>query len=411
MTSRFAAALAALLALQLAATAASAQTAASPGMQISDGVVKIGLIVDLSGPYADVTGTGSETAARMAIDDFGGKVLGAPIELVVADPHDSTDQAAAIARNWFDAQHVDAIMDVAGSSEALIVQAIGRTRDKIVSLSAPGADRLTGEACSPTAMHYTSDTYAIAHTIVPVIVKRGGNTWFFITVDYSYGYDLERDTAAVVSDAGGTVLGHALHPLGAPDFVSYLDQAQSSQAKVVALANAGDDTVNTIRTAARLHMIPGNQVIAALSLRINTIHSLGLATTQGMMLAEAFYWDLNDQTRAWSKRFFAKAGKMPNAFQAGLYSSITHYLQAIAHAGTDATAPVMAAMRAAPIDDFFAQNGHIRPDGLMVHDMYLLQVKKPDQSHYPWDYLKLVATVPGADAFRPLSQSKCPLVQ
>jgi branched-chain amino acid transport system substrate-binding protein len=400
---------AALVAAAFAAAGAVAQTPPPPG--ISDGVVKIGLILDMTGPYADVTGPGSAAAAQMAIDDFGGKVLGAPIELVVADHQDNADRAAAIARDWFGPQHVDAIMDVSGSSEALIVQAIGRTRDKIVSLSAPGADRLTGEACSPTAVHYTSDTYSAAHTIGPAVVRMGGDTWFFITVDYSYGYDLERDTEAVVKEAGGKVIGDARHPLDAPDFVSYLDQAQQSQSKVIGLANGGSDTVNTIRAAAKLGMIPGNQTFAAMSLRINTIHSLGLAITQGMMLAEPFYWDLDDRTRAWSKRFFDKTGKMPNSAQAGLYSSVMHYLQAVAKAGTDATEPVMQAIRAAPINDFFAQNGRIRQDGLMVHDMHLLQAKKPAESHYPWDYLRLVATVPAAVAFQPLSQSKCPLVQ
>lgn len=405
----FAALLALAVALPPTTLAAAAQTRpTAPG--ISNGVVKMGLILDLTGPYADVTGTGSVTAARMAITDFGGKVLGAPIELVVADSRNSTDRAAETARNWFDHQHVDSIMDVSGSSEALIVQAIGHTRNKIVSLSAPGAVRLTNEACTPTAVHYAFDTYAAAHTIGPALVRMGGDSWFFITVDNAFGYDLERDTAEVVKKAGGHVLGHARHPLDAPDFVSYLAQAQESGAKVIALANGGMDTVNTIRDAAREHMIPGPQQVAALSLRINTIDRLGLVTSQGMMMAEPFYWDLNDATRAWSRRFFARTGRMPNALQAGLYSSIMHYLQAIAQAGTDATGPVMQAMRAAPINDFFAHNGHIRADGLMVHDMYLFQVKTPAQSHYPWDYLRLVTTVPGDQAFQPLSESRCPLV-
>lgn len=400
---------AALVLAMTGGSAAPAQTnTAAP--RISDGMVKIGLILDLTGPYAEVTGTGSVTAARMAIADFGGKVLGAPIDLVIADSHDSTDRAAAIARDWFDWQHVDSIMDVSGSSEALIVQAIGHTRNKIVSLSAPGAVRLTNEACSPTAVHYAFDTYAIAHTIAPPLVKMGGNTWFFITVDNAFGYDLQNGTAAVVKQAGGDVLGHTLHPLGAADFVSYLAQAQESGAKVIALANGGSDAINTIRTAAERHMIPGKQLIAGLSLRINTIDRLGLVTTQGMMMAEPFYWDMNDATRTWSKRFFARTGKMPNSLQAGLYSSMMHYLQAIAHAGTDATGPVMQAMRAAPINDFFAHDGHIRVDGSMVHDMYLFRVKTPAESHYPWDYLRLVATIPGDQAFQPLSQSKCPLV-
>jgi branched-chain amino acid transport system substrate-binding protein len=404
MTRTVAAALAAFL---LGAMPAFAQ----PKPAISDGVVKIGVILDMTGPYSANTGQGSVVAAHMAIEDFGGKVLGAPIQLLTADTENSTDHARTVARNWFEKDQVDAIMDVAGSSEALIVQAIGNTRDKIVSLSAPAAIRLTNEACSPTGIHYTTDTYAIAHTVAPALVKAGGKTWYFITVDYSFGYDLETDTAAAVKAAGGRVLGHALHPLDAPDFISYLAQAKESNANVIALADAGNDTLNAIKTAAAQHMIPGKQTIVALSLRTNAIDTLGLQTAQGMMLADPFYWDLNDQTRAWSKRFFARVGQMPNSVQAGLYSSVLHYLKAIQQAGTDATEPVMAAMRAMPVDDMFAHNGHIRADGVMVHDMYLFRVKTPAESHYPFDDLKLVATIPGDQAFQPLSQSKCPLVK
>lgn len=394
----------AVAALLLAAGAGAQSPAA-----VSDGVVKLGLILDMSGPYAELTGKGSETAAEMAVEDFGGKVLGAPIQVVVADHHDSADQAAQIARDWFGKGHVDAIMDVSGSSEALIVQAIGGTRNKIVILNAPGANRLAEEACTATSVHYTNDTYAIAHTLGRAIVANGGNTWFFITVDYSYGYDLEDETAAVVKANGGTVLGHARHPLGAADFSSYLLQAQQSHAKVIGLANGGADLANTIKRAAAMGMIPGPQSFVGLSMRINQVHDLGLPVTQGMMLSESFYWDMDDATRAWSKRFFDRVGAMPNALQAGVYSSTMHYLQAVAKAGTDATDPVMQAMRAAPVDDFFAHGGHIRADGIMVHDMYLFRVKTPAQSHGPWDDLQLVATIPAAQAFRPLSQSRCPL--
>src|SRR6185437_11097450 len=301
--------------------------AAPAAAQISDGVVKIGAILDMTGPYADNTGVGSVAAARMAIEDFGGSVLGAPIEFVYADHESNTDRALDISRNWFERQQVDAIMDVAGSSEAILVQAVGKNRDKIVSLSAPAALRLTNESCSPTGIHYTYDTYSLAHTIVPAVVKAGGTSWFFITVDYSFGYDLEADTAAVVKAAGGTVLGHARHPLDAPDFISYVAQAQESGAKVIALANAGADTLNAIRAAAQRHIVPGKQQLVGLTLHANAIDRLGLPVAQGMMLAEPFYWDLDDQTRAWSKRFYDKVGKMPNAVQAGLYSSITHYLK------------------------------------------------------------------------------------
>jgi branched-chain amino acid transport system substrate-binding protein len=391
-----------------AASGAGAQTGAGAG--VSDGMVKIGLLLDMSGPYSDQNGTGSAAAAKMAVEDFGGKVLGAPIELVVADHHDDKDQAGEIARRWFGPEHVDAVLDVAGSSEAVIVQAIGRNRDKVVSLSAARATRLTNEACSPTGILYNFDTYAIAHTLGNTLVKRGADTWFFITVDYSFGYDLERDMAAVITANGGKVLGHARHPLDTKDFSSYLLQAQQSKAKAIAVANAGTDMINTVKQAAKLGIMP-RQVIAPLSLRFTGAADLGLEAAQGLMVAEPFYWDLNDATREWSKRFFARISKMPNSSQAALYSSIMHYLKAVASAGTDATDPVMAKMRSTPIDDFFTHDGHIRADGAMVHDMRLFQIKTPAESKYPWDYYRLVETIPGEQAFQPLSESKCPLVK
>jgi branched-chain amino acid transport system substrate-binding protein len=401
-----------LAALLLAAgtTAALAQSAGAPP-NVSDGAVKIGLILDMSGPYSENTGEGSALAARMAVEDFGSKILGVPIEVVVADHHNSSDRAGAIARDWFDTQHVDAIMDVSGSSEALIVQRIGDVRHKIVSLSGPGAQRLSNEACTPTAIHYVFDTYSIAHTVGLALAEQGKKSWFFITVDYSYGYDLENETAEIVRDKGGEVLGRARYPLDTRDFASYLARAKESKASVIGLANAGADMANTIQQAKKLGMIPGPQTIAALSMRINAVHALGLETTQGLALGESFYWDLDEATRAWSKRFFDKLGKMPNSLQAGVYSSTMHYLKAVQSAGTDATDPVMAAMRATPIDDFFAHGGRIRADGLMVHDTRLLQVKTPAESKYPWDYLRPVSTIPGDTAFQPLSRSKCPLVK
>jgi len=397
------------LAAALCASAAGAQST-PPNPAVSDAVVKIGLILDMSGPYSELTGKGSATAAQMAVEDFGGKVLGAPIQVVVADHHNKADQAAAIARDWYGDQHVDAIMDVSGSSEALIVQAIASTRDKIVILNAPGANRLTEEGCTATSVHYTNDTYAIAHSLGRSIVANGNDSWFFITVDYSYGYDLEDETAAVVAANGGKVLGHARHPLDAPDFSAYVLQAQQSHAKVIGLANGGADTGNTIKRAAALGMIPGPQLFAGLSMRVNQVNNLGLKTAQGMMLAESFYWDSDDATRAWSKRFFERIGQMPNSLQAGVYSSTMHYLQAVAKAGTDATGPVMQAMRDTPIDDFFVHGGRIRIDGLMVHAMRLFRVKNPAESKYPWDYFQLMTTIPGDQASEPLAQSKCPLV-
>jgi len=389
----------------------STSSTIAPAAEISDGTVKIGLILDLSGPYSENTGQGSAAAAKMAVADFGGKVLGAPIELLVGDHHNGSDRAGAIARDWFDTQHVDAILDVSGSSEALIVQRIADTRHKIVSLSAPGAERLTNEACTATSVHYVFDTYAIAHTVGTALLDAGAKTWFFITVDNNFGYDLERNTADVVAEKGGNVLGRARHPLDNADFASYLARAQQSQAKVIGLADAGNDMANLIKQAKKLGMIPGPQTFAGLALRITSVNGLGLDTTQGLMLGESFYWDLDDASRAWSKRFFDIVGKMPNSLQAGVYSSVTHYLKAVQTAGTDATDSVMTAMRAAPIDDFFTHGGRIRTDGVMVHETHLFQVKAPGESKYPWDYLKLVATIPGDQAFAPLSKSKCPLVK
>ena len=382
----------------------------APSNAISDGVVKIGLLLDMSGPFSPATGIGSATAAKMAVEDFGGRVLGAPIEVVVADHENRADRAAAITRDWFGTQHVDAIMDVTGSSEALIVQAIAGTRHKIISLSSAVAERLSNEACTATSIHYAFDTHAIATALGTALVARGDDTWFFITVDYSFGYDLERATAAVIEQHGGKVLGRARHPLNAHDFGSYLARARESRSKVIGLANGGTDQADTIKQAARLGMVPGPQVFAGLGLRINSVHALGLETTQGMMLSESFYWDLDEATRAWSKRFFDRVKKMPSSPQAGVYSSTMHYLKAVARAGTDETDAVMKVMRATPIDDFFAHDGHIRDDGVMVRDLRLFQVKTPSESHYPWDYYKLVATVPGDQAFTPLAQSKCPLV-
>jgi branched-chain amino acid transport system substrate-binding protein len=407
---RFGLGAAAALLLACGLGGAFAQTPGSAA-GIAAGTVKIGLILDLSGPYSENTGEGSATAARMAVEDFGGKVLGAPIEVVVADHHNNSDRAGQIARDWFDNQHVDAIMDVSGSSEALIVQRIGDTRHKIVMLSGPGAQRLTNEGCTPTSVHYVFDTYSSAHTVGTALVERGQKDWFFITVDYSFGYDLENETAAVVEKSGGKVLGRARHPLNAPDLASYLARAHESKAQVIGLADAGTDMANAIQQAAKLGMIPGPQTFAALAMRINAVHALGPETTQGLVLGESFYWDLDDATRAWSKRFLAKLGKMPNSLQAGVYSATMHYLKAVQAAGTDATEAVMAAMRAAPIDDFFAHNGRIRADGLMVHDTHLFQVKAPGESKGEWDLLRLVATIPGHKVFEPLSQSKCPLVK
>ncbi len=393
---------------------ARAQQAAAPTLPdqaISDKVVRIGFILDMSGIFADVTGPGSAAAARMAVEDFGGTVLGAPIEVLVADHQNKADIAASTARGWFDTEKVDAILDVAASATALAAADIARAKNKIIAFSGPGAVRLTNEACSPVSIHWAYDTYALSNVTAQATVKAGGDSWFFIAADYAFGHELERDATAVVKASGGTVKGSVRAPLNTPDFSSFLLQAQGSGAKIVGLANAGRDTTNAIKQAAEFGLTQSGQKLAGLLVYINDVHSLGLGPTQGMLLTEGFYWDLDEGTRAWSKRFFERTGRMPNMSQAGVYSTVTHYLKAVRQAGTDETQAVMRVMRETPVDDFYAKGGRIREDGRMVHDMYLFEVKTPAESKGPWDLYKRVATIPGDQAFQPLSASRCPLVK
>ncbi|MDN3625523.1 ABC transporter substrate-binding protein [Methylobacterium isbiliense] len=393
---------------------ASAQQAAAPtrsDQAISDRVVKIGFILDMSGIYADVTGPGSAAAARMAVEDFGGSVLGAPIEVLVADHQNKADVAAATARAWFDTEKVDAILDVAASATALAAADIARAKNRIIAFSGPGAVRLTNEACSPVSIHWAYDTYALSNVTAQATVKAGGDSWFFITADYAFGHELERDATAVVKASGGSLKGSVRAPINTPDFSSFLLQAQGSGAKIVGLANAGRDTTNAIKQAAEFGLTQSGQKLAGLLVYINDVHSLGLGPTQGMLLTEGFYWDLDEGTRAWSKRFFERTGRMPNMSQAGVYSTVTHYLKAVRQAGTDETQAVMKVMRETPVNDFYARGGRIREDGRMVHDMYLFEVKTPAESTGPWDLYKRVATIPGDQAFQPLSASRCPLVK
>jgi branched-chain amino acid transport system substrate-binding protein len=397
--------------IALAAAILWTGAASAQGGKVSDGVVRIGFLLDMSGLYADVTGPGSAAAAQMAVEDFGGKVLGSPIDVLVADHFNKADVAASKAREWFDTGRVDAILDVAASATALAVVDVAKTKDKIVVMNGPGAIRLTNEACTPISVHYAYDTYALARTTGAATVKQGGDTWFFITADYAFGHELERDASETVKAGGGKVLGSAKAPLSTADFSSYLLQAQGSKAKVVGLANAGGDFTNAVKQASEFGLTQAGQKLAGLLVYDQDIHSLGLKATQGMLLTSGFYWDMNDETRAWAKRYFDRVGKMPNMSQAGVYSTVMHYLKAVQAAGTDATGPVMTKMRATPINDFYARNGRIREDGRMVHDMYLFEVKKPEESKGAWDLYKLVATVPGDEAFQPLSQSRCPLVK
>jgi len=373
--------------------------------------LKLGAILDMSGLYADITGPGTEAAAKMAAEDFGGEVLGRKIEIIAADHLNKADLAASIARDMLDNQGVEAIIDVAASATALAAAEIAKARNKIIMFSGPGSIRLTNEACGPYTVHYAYDTYSLANVAGLATVKQGMNTWFFLTADYAFGHDLEKDTRNVVLKAGGKVLGGVRHPINTSDFSSYLLQAQASNAKVIGLANAGGDTINAIKQAAEFGLTKSGQRLAPLLAFVSDIDSVGLQTAQGLIVAEAFYWDLNDETRAFSKRFMERVKRAPTSAQAGVYSSVMHYLKAVKDAGTTDAAAVMKIMKATPINDMFAKNGRIREDGRMIHDMYLFEVKTPAESKGRWDDYKLLETVPADQAFQPLAESRCPLVK
>lgn len=399
-----------IAALAAAALCAATTTAQAQPEKISDGIVKIGMLTDMTGVYADIVGPGAVIAAKMAIADFGGKVLGKPIELVVADTQNKADITAAKAREWFDTQKVDMLGDVAATAPALAALQVAKQKNKIALFPSAASSRLSNEDCSPISVHWTYDTYALAAGTGRGVVKSGGDSWFFLTADYAFGTNLEKDTTEVIKAEGGKVIGSVRHPLNASDFSSFLLQAQSSKAKIIGLANAGGDMINSIK-AANEFGITKNQKLAALLVFINDIHSMGLPVAQGMLLTEAFYWDSNEETRKWSRRFFEQHKRMPNMAQAGVYSGITHYLKAVAATGTDDTTTVMAKMRATPVNDFMTKGGKIRDDGRLIRDMYVYEVKKPSESNYPWDYYRLKATIPAEQAFIPLAKSVCPLVK
>ncbi|MGX1103377.1 MULTISPECIES: ABC transporter substrate-binding protein [Bradyrhizobium] len=373
--------------------------------------LKLGGILDMSSLYADITGSGSETAAKMAVEDFGGEVLGRKVEIVVGDHLNKADLSANIARDMIDNQGVEMIFDVAASATALAAAEIAKARNKIIMFNGPGSIRLSNEACGPYTVHYVFDTFAQANVTGLAAVNSGLDTWFFLTADYAFGQDLEKDTSNVVVKSGGKVLGSVRHPINTSDFSSFLLQAQASKAKVIGLANAGGDTINAIKQAAEFGLTKSGQKLSPLLAFVTDIDSVGLETAQGLLLAEAFYWDLNDDSRAFTKRFMERTKRVPTSAQAGVYSSVTHYLKAVKAAGTTDAAAVMKVMKVTPINDMFTKNGKIREDGRMVHDMYLFEVKKPSESKGRWDDYKLVATVPGDQAFQPLSESRCPLVK
>src|SRR5215471_8790481 len=371
------------------------------GAQISDDVVKIGVLTDLSGPASDATGQGSVLAAQMAVDDFGGKVGGVPIQVVSANHQLKPDIGAEIATRWYDVGKVDLILDVPVSAVGLAVQEVARKKQRLFITHSTGTADFTGKFCSPYGMQWVFDTYALATGTAREVVKRGGDSWFFVTADYAFGHSLERDATKVINESGGKVLGSVRHPFATQDLSSFILQAQASRAKIIGLASGPPDNINAIKLGGEFGAFARGQQMAGLRILITDVHALGLKAAQGLLLTTSFYWDMDDQTRAWSKRFFAKLNKMPTMWQAGVYSSVLHYLMAAQMAGTDDALKVAAQMRARPIEDFFSRHCKLREDGLMVHDLYLMQVKKPEESKQAWDYYQLLATIPGEQAFPP----------
>jgi branched-chain amino acid transport system substrate-binding protein len=381
--------------------------------QFSDGVIKIGVMNDMSGTYSDLSGQGSVIAARMAVEDFGAAAKGMKVEIVGADHQNKPDVGSNVVRTWIDVDKVDAIVDVPTSSVALAVNQIVKDKNKVFLVSGAAASDLTGKACTPNTIHWTYDTWALANGTGNAIVKTGGDTWFFLTADYAFGHALERDTSAVVEKNGGKVVGKVRHPFPGQDFSSFLLQAQSSKAKIIGLANAGADTTNAIKQAAEFGIVQGGQNLAALLAFITDVNALGLKTAQGLVMTEAWYWDLNDNNREFTKKFIAQnKGSYPTMVHAGVYSAVTHYLKALEALKSDADgAAVVAKMKEMPTEDKLFGKGEVRQDGRKIHPMYLFEVKKPAESKGPWDYYKVRATIPADQAFRPMSEGGCPLVK
>lgn len=394
----------------LAATLTLLLTTCAAQAQISDDAVKIGVLTDMNGPASTPSGQGSVTAAQMAVEDFGGNVLGKPIEVIIGDHQLKPDVGASIARRWYDVDKVDLILDVPVSAVGLAVQNVATERKRLFIAHSTGSADFHGKFCSPYTMQWVFDTRALAVGTAQEVVKRGGKDWFFITDDIAFGHALERDAAAMVIKSGGKVLGSVKPPFGTSDMSSFVLQAQASRAQIIGLANGPPNNITAIKTGAEFGLFAAGQQMAALLALITDIDGLGLQAAQGLLLTTAFYWDMDDQTRAWSKRFFAKTQRMPTMWQAGVYSSVIHYLNAIKDAGTDAPLAVAEKMRAKPVNDFFSRNGRLRPDGMMVHDLLLVQVKKPSESKYPWDYYTILARISGDDAFGP-NDPACSLVK
>ncbi|KQZ49004.1 ABC transporter permease [Rhizobium sp. Root149] len=393
------------------AAALLASTSMAFAASVSDGKVKIGILNDQSGVYADFGGKGSVEAAKMAVEDFGGKVLDSAIEIVDADHQNKPDIASNIARQWFDTNQVDAIMELTTSSVALAVQAIAKEKKKIDIVTGAATTELTGKQCSPYGFHWAYDTHALAVGTGGALVKQGGKKWFFLTADYAFGYSLEGQTSEFVKANGGEVVGAVRHPLSNADYSSFLLQAQSSGANVVGLANAGADTQNAIKQAAEFGITQSGQRLAALLFTLAEVNGLGLEAAQGLTLTEGFYWDRDDESRKFGERYMKRTGKMPNMIQAGTYSAVLQYLKAIQKAGTDETEAVAKQLHSMPVEDVFAGKGTVGPNGRMIKDMYLLEVKKPSESKKPWDYFKVLATIPGKEAYIDPAKSGCDLVK
>jgi branched-chain amino acid transport system substrate-binding protein len=395
------------LALTLAVAAMYAGTASA---QSAGNPVKIGVLADLSSIYSAIGGKALIEAAKMAVEDSG-PVLGKPVELVSVDTQNKVDVASGKARQWFDTEGVDMVTDLPSSGIALAVSKLGEEKKKVVMVTSAATSDLTGKNCSPYTVHWTYDTYALARSTGAAVVKAGGDSWYFLSADYAFGQALERDATNVIKEGGGKVVGSSRHPLSAADFSSFLLQAQGSKAKVIGLANGGQDTVNSVKQAAEFGIVKSGQKMAALLMFLTDVKSIGLPLAQGLMLTEAFYWDQTDQTRQWSQRFQKRTGVMPTMTQAGTYGAVMHYLKAVKEVGTKDPDKVMAKMREMPINDFMTTNGKLRLDGRVVRDMYLYQVKTPAESKGEWDLYKTVGTVPGESAFRPMSEGGCPLVK
>lgn len=376
-----------------------------------NGPIRIGVLNDQSGLYAEFGGMGSVTAAKMAVEDFGGKVLGRDIEVLSADHQNKVDNGTQIARKWFDQDGVVAIVDLTNSGIAIAVQGLAKEKNRITIASGPGTTRLYQEDCSPTGFDWTWDSYSSVIGTARTVLKEGGKSWFILAADYAFGKQMAEDLRRVITQEGGTVLGEVRAPLNTSDFSSFLLQAQSSKAQIIALANGGADTTNSVKQAAEFGIVQGGQRLAGMAVVISDVHALGLQSAQGLVATDAYYWDRNDESRAFGNRYMKLTGRMPGMIQAGVYSSVLHYLKAMQAAGADEATAVAAKMRELPVNDFFAKNGKVRADGKMEHDMYLIQVKAPSESKAPWDYYKVLRTIPAEEATIPLSESKCPLVK